>query len=82
MIWAAARFDDLKWCKPQSVSLDLRGLRAVLMRTKMSGPGKRLEVLTVWISRLAFLAAPDWLYKGADLWQHRIGTSKCIKSIR
>ena len=41
--WSSCRSDDLAGLIPSSMTLDRRGLSAVLRRTKTTGPGKRVK---------------------------------------
>ena len=45
-----------------------------LERTKTSGPGKRVEVLYAYVASECYLAAPDWLAEGHDLWCELTGS--------
>ena len=52
------------WLEPSSLLLTARGLEAKLVRTKVSGPGKRVEAMRVYVSRRAYVAEPRWLEVG------------------
>ena len=69
-LWAACRSDDLTGLNPASLVLSSKGLQGVLERTKMTGPGKRVRYLPIFISCKAFLVSPDWLATGFGLWQN------------
>ena len=65
--WASLRWDDCQGLNPGTFKRLARGLTAQLPRTKTSGPGKKMEVLPIFISEDAYLAN-QWLYPGWALW--------------
>ena len=66
--WAALRGDDLQWLSPKDVQLGSRGLECTLIRTKTTGPGKRIEKMFAYVSRQAWYAKEKWLETGWMLW--------------
>ena len=67
--WVPLRWDDPMWMDPASVRFSSRGLTATLARTKVSGPGKSVDVLNVHIAVGAYLREPRWLETGFECWK-------------
>ena len=67
--WSSCRSDDLAGLIPSSMTLDRRGLSAVLRRTKTTGPGKRVKWLPIFVDREASFSGAPWLEVGFHLWQ-------------
>ena len=65
--WASLRWDDTQGLAPGSLERRARGVFALLDRTKTSGPGKRQDVLPVFVSEEAYVRYP-WLDLGLALW--------------
>ena len=59
MHWSTLRCDDVQNISPESITLSQLGLRAVLTKTKTSGPGKHAFVM-----RGVSLTGFDWLKEG------------------
>ena len=68
-VWASLRSDDILGIDPLSIKLDEAGLTMKLLRTKTSGPGKKDEVLTAYVSAGAYLVHPGWIKVGVQLWK-------------
>ncbi len=66
--YASLRFDDHRGMVPSRLALTARGLTGVLVRSKTSGPGRTKEFLPLCVSRGAYVAAPQWLEVGFELW--------------
>eukprot|EP00971_Amphidinium_carterae_P150374 2981513-Amphidinium_carterae.1 len=49
--------------------MDEHGLQFVLVRSKSTGPGKRLQQVPCFVSVHAWLHEPLWLQTGVVLWQ-------------
>ena len=67
-VWGAMRHSDTTGLKYDTMSMESYGLTADLVRTKTTGPGKKLKV-KLFVSKAAYLRAGDWLQVGWDLWQ-------------
>lgn len=65
-VWASMRMDDLQGLLPSTFVMLSRGLEALVTRTKVSGPGRRVRWLTVFISADAWIIKP-WLRAGYDV---------------
>ena len=68
-IWGAMRHHDTTGLDFASAKLEGGVWSADLRRTKTSGPGKRVSLLKVFISRNAYLVESRWLAVGWYLWQ-------------
>jgi len=66
--WASLRFDDHRGLAPSGISLRDGRFFGTLTRSKTTGPGKKVLTLPVVVSRVAYLAHPDWLATGWRLW--------------
>ena len=71
-LWTACRTSDLSGLNPSTLRLTSSGLQGVLDRTKVSGPGKRIRYLPIFVSCHAFLAVPNWLSVGWEIWNREI----------
>ena len=63
------RHSDTTGLKYDTMSMESYGLTADLVRTKTTGPGKKVKVVKLFVSKAAYLRAGDWLQVGWDLWQ-------------
>ena len=64
-IWAALRFDDSVHVRPSEMTCsEQAGLSFYIRRSKTTGPGKRIAVLTAHVGPGAFLACRQWLGTG------------------
>ena len=68
-LYGAMRADALQRVRPDSVSLGDAGLVLKLLRTKVSGPGKRVRELVVFIPTGTGIFNPEWLTVGYALWR-------------
>ena len=68
-IWGAMRFSDTTGVKVESAGLDEEGWSADLDRTKTTGPGKRVNLVKVFVSKHAYLKGREWLRVGWKLWE-------------
>ena len=64
--WASMSFDDTVGMAPQLMERRARGVYGVLRRTKTSGPDKKTAVLSVFVSRDAWVRK-KWLFVGFEL---------------
>ena len=68
-LWAGLRFGDTEHLHPDDVSLKGDCLALALRRTKTTGAGKKVAMMWAFIGRAsAWLARPDWLAVGYNLW--------------
>ena len=67
-LWTACRTSDLSGLNPSTLRLTSLGLQGMLDRTKVSGPGKRIRYLPIFVSRRAFIAVSNWLSVGWEIW--------------
>ena len=49
-----------------------------ISRSKVSGPGKRVEQLPCYVSKWAYYSEPDWLMIGFELWRSTVGSAGCM----
>ena len=69
MVWTALRADDVNGIDYARLLLTSNCLRMVLIRSKTTGPGKRVLEAPLFIHRLACLSGMDWLKIGYDIWK-------------
>eukprot|EP00439_Symbiodinium_sp_Y106_P079138 s1678_g17.t2 len=74
MVWAALRVDDVQWIRRASLALSELGLRAILGRTKTSGPGRKMGELPIFVHRRASFSGVDWLSEGLGLFLESTAT--------
>lgn len=68
-IWAAVRGEDCTWLQAASISMIAGvGLVANLLRSKTTGPGKKVRAREIFISQEAYVSKKDWLSIGLELW--------------
>ena len=67
-VWGCMRLSDLEGLDPCRVLLSSRGLRAVLIRTKTIGPGKKVKETPIFLARRISFTGVDWLKLGLDIW--------------
>ena len=65
--WGSMRWDDSMGLRPSTLEWKCRGLCGELERTKTSGPGKKVLVLPVYISKSAYVQEEMWLGVGYEL---------------
>ena len=68
-VWASLRFDCTRGIVPGFMKLDERCLTIKIVRSKTTGPGKKVEVRWVYVSVDAYLVDPRWLTVGFELWK-------------
>ena len=68
-VWSCARFSDTTGLPWNSVGWDTDGLTGELVRTKTTGPGKKVWKMAVHVCKRAWLAEPEWLFIGYILWK-------------
>lgn len=68
-LWAGLRFSDTKGLPFGSLKMEDHGLSGVLMVTKTTGPGKKVAMLKVYVSREAWLTEGRWLEEGWAIWE-------------
>jgi hypothetical protein len=69
-IWAALRFDDSVHVRPSELTWSEKtGLSFYIRRSKTTGPGKRISVLTAHVGPEAFLVCQHWLGTGFALFK-------------
>ena len=67
-VWGCMRLSDLEGLDPQRVNLSSRGLRAILVRTKTTGPGKKVKETPIFLARRLSFTGGDWMKIGLDIW--------------
>ena len=68
-VYGTLRADDLQRLRPRDVSMGEAGMTGKLMRTKTTGPGKKVKQLTVFVPFEAQISGNNWLQVGYDLWR-------------
>ena len=68
-LWAGLRFSDTKGLPYNSMKMEDHGLSGVLAVTKTTGPGKKVALLKMFISREAWLIDGRWLEEGWAIWE-------------
>ena len=71
-LWTGMRYADTLGMHMDTVREDASGVWATLMKTKTTGPGKRILQCKVYVSKEAYLEEKDWLEVGLELWK-RLG---------
>ena len=69
-VWACMRISDLEGLDPRRLSMSRLGFKAVLTKTKTTGPGKRVLEVPVFVHRRVTLSGFDWLTAGWSMWDH------------
>ena len=67
-LWATLRWDDVQKIIPKELKF-YGGRMTTILRTKTSGPSKRVQELPVCVSEHAFVSNPFWLKTGFDLFK-------------
>ena len=67
-VWGALRHSDAQGVDYGTMKLSSRGLEAVLVRTKTTGPGKSVKRVKFYISKDAWIGIPEWLGVGWEIW--------------
>ena len=68
-LWTGMRYADTLGLHMETLRDDQSGVWATLMKTKTTGPGKRILQCKVYISSEAFLAERRWLSTGLEVWK-------------
>ncbi len=71
-LWTGMRYADTLGMHMDTIREDAGGVWATLMKTKTTGPGKRILQCKVYVSSGAYLEEEHWLSTGLDLWK-RLG---------
>ena len=67
-LWTGMRFDDTKGTPNRTLEMTEFGLKGIINRSKTSGPGKRIILLPIYVSKEAWLVEREWLIVGWRLW--------------
>ena len=67
-VWTGMRFSDTCGLENNTMELNRYGLTGVLKKTKTTGPGKKVQLLRVWVSHECWLVQEEWLEEGFNLW--------------
>ena len=67
-VYGGLRWDDLQRLLPKNVEMKDMGLVGRMLQTKVSGPGRKVRELPLFVSREADLTGGGWLHVGFDLW--------------
>lgn len=68
-LWTGMRYADTLGLHMETLRQDGTGVWATLMKTKTTGPGKKILHCKVYISREAYLVERDWLSTGLEIWK-------------
>jgi hypothetical protein len=68
MLWTSMRFDDTLGLVPSKLHLFDRGLEGLIVRSKASGPTKKIAELRIFIAREATVTGEPWLETGFEIW--------------
>ena len=68
-LWGCMRFDDTTGLAFDSIVIHSFGLEGELRKTKTSGPGKKVNILKVFISHEAYVFEEEWLPVGWKIWK-------------
>jgi hypothetical protein len=68
-IWASLRTNDLQGLPPALLRRTSQGLSGTLMRTKTTGPGRKVKTLPIYVDAGCWLADARWLSVGAQIWE-------------
>eukprot|EP00974_Lingulodinium_polyedra_P041339 3972730-Lingulodinium_polyedra.AAC.1 len=61
--------DDAKGIPPSTVRLRQHVLAATLVRSKTTGPGRKVGELPIVVDRSVSLSGAPWLETGYDIWR-------------
>ena len=67
-LWSGMRFSDTQGMDHKSLEWQAHGITAVLTRTKTTGPGKKVSLLRIWVSRDCWVHDETWISTGFELW--------------
>lgn len=68
-LWSGMRFADTQGLINSSLTWEAFGVTGVLGRTKTTGPGKKIQLLRIWISKDCWIHDETWLSTGYELWK-------------
>ena len=68
LVWTAMRFDDTAGLLPEKLKLFDRGLEGLIVRSKSSGPGRKVTELRIFVSIDATVTGKPWLVTGFKIW--------------
>ena len=69
MLWTSMRFDDTVGLLPAKLKLLENGLEGLIVRSKSTGPGRKVNELRIFVSREATITGSEWLATGFAIWQ-------------
>ena len=78
-LWTAMRFGDTQGVPMRTASMEDWGWRAEIHRSKASGPGKKVAVLPIFVSKDAWLGRKGWLRIGGQIWK-RLGVESGMQA--
>ncbi|CAE7417306.1 unnamed protein product [Symbiodinium sp. CCMP2592] len=68
-VWACMRVSDLQGIDVSRLRLFRDGLKGFLVKTKTTGPDKKVAEVPFFVGRDVGLSGRDWLLAGFDLWK-------------
>ena len=68
-VWSCMRVSDLQGIDVSRLRLFRDGLKGFLVKTKTTGPDKKVAEVPFFIGRCVGLSGRDWLRTGFDLWK-------------
>ncbi|CAK0793697.1 unnamed protein product [Prorocentrum cordatum] len=71
-VWAALRSNYTEGLSPGTLRFTASGLEGTLQRTKTTGPGRRLQHVSFFVSLNADVAEPVWLQTGFEFLKGRL----------
>ena len=77
-VWACMRISDLQGMDVSRIQLFSSGLKGFLVRTKTTGPDKKVLEVPFFIRRDANLTGHDWLARGYDILQSFGQLERCF----
>ena len=67
-LWTGMRFSDTCGLDNRSLEIGSRGLTGILCKTKTTGPGKKVQLLRIWVGVDCWIRNEMWLDDGFKLW--------------
>ena len=67
--WCCMRVSDLEGLDSSRMLLNENGFKAVLKKTKTTGPDKRIKEVPIFVGRTVGLTGLDWMKAGYLLWK-------------
>jgi hypothetical protein len=71
-VFGVLRTDDLQRLRPANITMGEAGFVGKLLRTKCTGPGKKVRELVVFVPSGASVAGTKWLHVGYELWSKAV----------